>query len=144
MARIDRQRIESASAPVIEVIQTRVDDLDIQGHINNGSTVILLQEARARFNQVLDLPELTHSLRAMVAGLQVEFARELYYPEPVEISTSIVAVGRTSFVMGQVLRQGGQSAVYAETAIVMADENGPSPLPDKMRAAYSARLPAAD
>lgn len=142
MARIDRQRIEAAKAPVVEVIQTRFDDLDMQGHINNGSTVILLQEARARFNRLLGLPKITPALRVMVAALQVEFARELHHPEPVEISTSIISVGRTSFVMGQVARQGGQCAVYAETAMVLADENGPTPLPDDVRTAYSARLSA--
>ncbi|HEX7876232.1 MAG TPA: thioesterase family protein [Sphingobium sp.] len=136
MVRIDRARIEAAKSPVIEIVQTRFDDLDTQGHINNGAVVVLLQEARARFNRTLGLPRIASGVRVMVAGLQVEFARELHHPEPFEVATSILSVGRTSFVMGQVGRQHGQAAVYAETAIVMADANGPMPLPDDLRAAY--------
>lgn len=136
MARIDRARIDNAGSPVIETIQTRFDDMDTQGHINNGAVVVLLQEARARFNTRIGLGRKAADQRMMVAGLQVEFARELHHPEPVDIATSIIAVGRTSFVMGQVARQQGQAAVYAETTIVMTDANGPTPLSDAMRAAY--------
>ncbi|MDO6414503.1 thioesterase family protein [Sphingomonas sp. BIUV-7] len=137
MSRIDRNRIDAAREPVVELIATRFADLDMQGHINNGAAVTLLQEARTRFNGAIGLPRMTHSLRAMVASLRVEFARELYHPAPVEIATTILSVGRTSFVMGQALRQNGQSAVYAETVIVMADADGPTPLPEDVRRAYS-------
>lgn len=139
MTRIDRARIEAAGSPVVETIQTRFDDLDMQGHINNGAVIILLQEARTRFNKTLGLGGMTKDNRALVAGIQVEFVRELHHPAPVEISTAIISVGRTSFVMGQLLRQHGQNAVYCEIAIVMTDVNGPTPLTDAVREAYLAR-----
>ena len=139
MHRIDRQRIEGAPAPIVTRIATRFDDLDTQGHINNAAVVVLLQEARVGFNIAIGLPRVPRGLRWMVAGLHVEYARELHHPDPVEVATTILSIGRSSFVMGQVARQGGHGAVYAETAIVLTDDTGPAALPDDLRAAYAAR-----
>ena len=136
MARIDRQRLATAEFPVTLEIQTRYDDLDMQGHVNNAAGVVILQEARANFNRVAGLPALMGSLRTMVASLTVEYAGELYHPAPILVSTGVIAVGRTSFTLAQVARQEGTTRLFAQVVMVIADANGPAPIPDILREAY--------
>lgn len=118
---------------------TRFLDLDTQGHVNNASAVVILQEGRVKFNRAAGLPSVLGDLRAMVVGLSVEYAAEMYHPDPVEVHSGVLSVGRTSFVVGQILRQRGRTAVYAEFAMVMANAEGAAPLPDDCRVALEAR-----
>ena len=136
MARIDRKRLDAAEFPVTVEIATRFADLDMQGHVNNAAAALLLQEARAAFNRTANLPDLKGKLRAMVAALSIEYAGEMGYPAPVEISTGILDIGRTSFTLVQIARQHGRAGLYAQTVMVVADADGPAPIPDRLRAAY--------
>ena len=136
MPRIDRDRLKAASFPLITTVETRVADLDVQGHVNNSAAVTLLQEARAHLHRVGQLAELRGGLRPMVAGLWVEYAAEIYYPGPVDVHGGILSLGRTSYIIGQMARQAGRDCLYAEVAVALADENGPAPLPVALRESF--------
>lgn len=138
MSRIDRSRLDGAHFPVVEQVPTRWADLDMQGHVNNAVTVVILQEGRVKFNRVAGLPSTLGDLRAMVVGISVEYAAEMYHPDIIEVHTGILAIGRTSFTVGQVMRQRGRTAVYAQSSMVMANALGAAPLPDEFRAALEA------
>ena len=135
MTRIDRARFDAARFPVSLTVPTRFDDLDIQGHVNNAAAVVMLQEGRVRFNKAAELPHALGTLRAMIAGLNVEFAGEIRHPDPVEIETGVVAIGRTSFRVGQVARQAGRTCLYSEATMVFADASGAAPIPEMLRSA---------
>lgn len=134
MARIDRKRLDAATFPVRFEVQTRFDDLDIQGHVNNVSVVVMLQEARVHFNRIAGFWDMSKGLRMMAAGLTVEYAGEMHHPDPVEVFTAPIAIGRTSFTLGQIIRQGDRTTTYAEVTMVVADGDGPTPIPDPIRA----------
>lgn len=136
MARLDRAMMDAAMFPSIEVIPTRYADLDEQRHVNNAAVVVLLQEGRVRFNQVMELHDGFGGLRLMVAALGVEYAAELHHPEPVEIHSGIVRIGRTSFTIAQCIRQQCRTCVYGESVMVLADTNGPVAIPDHLRAVF--------
>ena len=136
MARIDRQRLVTAGFPVILEVQTRFDDLDMQGHVNNAAAVVILQEARAGFNRTAGLADHLGELRTMVAALTVEYARELRHPAPIEVGTGVVALGRTSLTLAQVAWQEGEPRLFAEVVMVVAGRNGPAPIPEGLREAY--------
>ena len=133
MPRLDRSLLAAKRFPVQLSIQTRVADVDMQGHVNNGAAVFLVQEARAHFHRAAGLPELREGLRVMVAGITVEYAAEIHYPDPVVAHSGILSLGRTSYIIGQVLRQGGRDCLYAETAVALAGPDGSMPLPDALR-----------
>ena len=136
MARIDRARLEAADFPFVTEIQTRYADLDPNGHVNNAAAAVILQEARGRFQHATGVKELMNRYRYIVAGLAIEFAAEMFFPEPVEVRTGVLHIGRTSFTVGQIAHQRGRTTLYAETTAVLADENGPTPMSDAVRAAY--------
>lgn len=140
MARIDRKRLDEAVFPVITTIQTRYDDIDAQGHVNNAAAAVLLQEGRVGLNRAARLLELRGDLRPVVAALSIEYAGEMHHPEPIEISSGVLAIGRSSVTIGQLARQGGRPTLYAETVLVMTGADGPAAMPEPMRAAYESVL----
>ncbi len=133
MDRIDRTALDKAHFPVTVSIPTRYSDLDPQGHVNNCALAFILQEARVNFHKTIDLPALMHGLRPMVAGITIEYATELNHPGDIEIGTVVTKIGRTSFTIQQTARQHGRTAIYAETTMVIADENGGVPLTAALR-----------
>lgn len=140
MQRLDRERLLQAPLPVAHEIQTRFSDADLQGHINNVATVELLQEGRVRFNRHVGLHLLRDHHGVMVAGIQVEYAAELDWMEPVTSHCGVLSIGRTSYTIGQVLLQGGKPGTFAETTLVIVGPDGPSELPPDFRAALEAEL----
>lgn len=136
VARIDRRRLDAADGIVLFDVPTRYGDVDMQGHVNNAAAVVILQEARARFNLASGVHELLGGLRMMVAALSVEYAGENHHPGTITVSTGLLAIGRTSFTLGQVARQNGRRTIYSEAVLVLADANGPASIPDALRKAF--------
>lgn len=134
MQRMDRDRLLKADLPVRYEIQTRFRDADLQGHINNVATVELLQEGRIAFNHRVGLQDHAGGLGTMVAAIQVEYAAQLDWTRPVVSHVGALAIGRTSYTIGQVLSQGGTAATFCECALVLAGPDGPVPLPEQLRA----------
>jgi acyl-CoA thioester hydrolase len=140
MARIDRARLEAARFPVVGDVPTRWHDLDNLGHVNNAAVAVILQEARSHFVHAGRVNEFRGELRTLVAALTIEYVAEMHFPGAIEVSTGVLHIGRTSLVLGQVGRQGGRTTLYAETVMVMADADGPTPIPDDIRAVLEALL----
>jgi acyl-CoA thioester hydrolase len=136
VARIDRQRLESAAFPLTTVIQTRFVDLDIQGHVNNAAAALILQEARVELSRAGGFLDHVGSLRPVVASLTIEYAGEMHHPDVIEVSSGVLSIGRRSAVVGQLARQGGRTTLYAETVLVMTDPSGAAAIPEALRAAY--------
>jgi acyl-CoA thioester hydrolase len=140
VARIDRRRLDRAVFPATITIPTRFDDIDALGHVNNAAAAVILQEARVALNQVAVVGEKRDALRPVVAALSIEYAGEMHFPEPIEVATGVLAIGRTSVTIGQLARQGGRATLYAETVLVMTDGAGTVALPAPLRAAYERLL----
>jgi acyl-CoA thioesterase FadM len=58
---------------------------------------------------------------------------DLVSPDPVEVSTGLVEIGRTSFGLGQIARQGHGIGLYAEIVQVLRDAQGPPAIPTDWR-----------
>jgi acyl-CoA thioester hydrolase len=72
----------------------------------------------------------------MVVALNVEYAAEMHFPAPVMVHTGVLALGRTSFTIAQLVRQNGRSALYAQAVMVITDANGPATLPAALRKTF--------
>jgi acyl-CoA thioester hydrolase len=136
LPRIDRERLDRATFPVVTTIPTRFDDIDSQGHVNNAAAAVILQEARVDLNFQAQVALARGGLSNMVASLCIEYAGEMRHPLPVEVSSGILALGRSSVIVGQLARQAGRPTLYAETVLVVVGPDGPTPMPDALRAAY--------
>jgi acyl-CoA thioester hydrolase len=131
--RIERAKLERGVFPYTCQVATRYSDLDQLGHVNNVAVAAIFQEGRNRFIRGVDLMGLARC-DLVVAALNIEFASDLYHPDPIDLSVGILDIGRTSFRFGQIASQNGRIGAYAEVVQVARDKNGPIPLPDAWRA----------
>ena len=108
--------------------------MDAYGHINNVSTLRLLEEARSRL--FAGYLQWTDS-RVLVARQEIEYRAVLHYStaDPkIWIWTS--RVGGASFELSYAIEDpSGQTTAVAATTIVVIDENSrPAQIPDEARA----------
>jgi acyl-CoA thioester hydrolase len=138
MIRIDRSRLEKAAFPVRISVATRFDDLDMQGHINNVAFASLIQEANILFNRAHVYPQCPPGTMIFVGGLCIDYVGQMHYPEPVEISTGVLEISRSTYVFGHRLEQGGRVTGYSEVNLILGTKEGSIPIPDAARAALEA------
>lgn len=103
----------------------RWGDLDAQGHVNNGAYVDYLQEARVHF-LLAGPPAIATMLDAgvLVVSHAVEYLRPIGLTDAVSIELWVDAVGGSRFVLGYDLRDAGELAARARTALVPFDLAG--------------------
>lgn len=125
----DRIGRDIAAFPTHRRLQTRVSDLDGNGHLNAIRIGHFYEDARAAFHVATG----RHGGRVLVAQLTLRYLAEGRWPEDAEVGTGVVRIGRSSFVMGQGLFQAGRCIGLCETVLVHTGGGGPSPLPESYR-----------
>ena len=140
MVRLDRQRLQNATFAEKVEIATRFDDLDVQGHVNNVAVAVLFQEARGKFNKGHLSAFLGNGRGLVVGSLHIDYVGTMHYPDPVEIETGVLEIGRTSYLLGQVARQGGRVAAFAEVILVMTENGRATPIPEEVRSVLEEAL----
>ncbi|MBW8784444.1 MAG: acyl-CoA thioesterase [Novosphingobium sp.] len=134
MPRPDPALLDPARYPFACRIEPRFGDLDVNRHINNTALVGLIEEGRVRFHAASGFHQALDGISAMVASLSVEYLAQAFYPDPLELRLGAAALGRTSYRMAIVVRQGESTIAFAEAVMVCIGAAGPVPLPDSFRA----------
>ncbi|WP_375429135.1 acyl-CoA thioesterase [uncultured Sphingomonas sp.] len=128
-------RLDPAAYPHTQSVQTRFQDLDVLGHLNNVAFAALFETARTKFNREAELWGKRFSgRRAVVARMEISYLVEGTYPEDVEIATGVGEIGGRSWSILSCMFQGDRPIATCDVVIVMdkdADGNG---LPDHFKA----------
>lgn len=138
MARPEPWRLDPAHYPHRETIQTRFQDLDPLGHINNVAMAGLFETARVRFNRAMGLAG-WHGHRWLVANITVNYLAETFFPDDVEIATGIGTIGTRSWTILAVASQNGEPVATCDAVIVMSPSGGVTALAPDFRAGLEAR-----
>lgn len=113
----------------------RYSDLDRQGHVNNAVYATFFETGRVAFltEEALYLREPGSSF--VVARIEIDYRGELHYPGTVDIGVRTLAIGRTSFRLGEAVFEGGRCIATAEAVIVLVDDatRKPRPLSPRLR-----------
>ncbi|WP_188235634.1 acyl-CoA thioesterase [Sphingopyxis sp. LK2115] len=132
-------RLRAASYPVCIELQTRFQDMDINGHLNNVAFAALFESGRVLLNrQVRPLGERPANERTMVAAVEINYLAEGHFPDPVEIATGIGRIGTSSWTIVQAMFQNGRCIATCDTVVVCRTDGQAKPL----RAAMVAELQA--
>ena len=122
-----------------EIIKPRVSETNAARHI--GFTVLPVWfEAAAEEVYRIFIPEMDPEVWSIiVAKLEMDCLRQIYFTQEVVIHTSILRIGKTSFTLSQSLSQEGQLAAKAKITMVHFDYRSgkPSPISDEHRGALS-------
>lgn len=107
-------------------VHVRFSDVDGYGHVNNVTFVEYLQEARIAVISRLfgEVPGSGGRASVVVGGIDVDYRRQLTSrPEPYDAWTRVVAMGRTSLVLGtevvDLAADDGAGAVAARGRVVL-------------------------
>lgn len=135
MARLNQVRLKNGIFPFQCEIETRFGDVDVQHHINNVAATDIIQEGRVRMAYKFDFASVIQEQRLVVASMTFEFASEMLHPAPVLVSSGVLEIGRTSYLLGQLASQNGTICAYAEIVQVASDNKGAAPFNPEWRAA---------
>lgn len=133
MPRPDPTRLAPSAYPHSETIQTRFQDLDPLGHINNVAMAALFESGRVRFNQAMGLAGWAGH-RWLVARIEINYIAEGNFPADVEIATGIGEIGTRSWQILSTAFQQGFAIATCDASIVMSGASGATRLPDDFRA----------
>ena len=129
MAKPEGWRLNLAAYPIILESDTRFQDMDINGHLNNVAFASLFENARVQLHRKArpwaDRPD---NERTMVASVEINYLREGNFPAPVTIGSGIGRIGNSSWVVVQAMFQNRQCIGTCDSVIVCRTDNEAKPL----------------
>lgn len=109
----------------------RFSETDMVGHMNNVSPFIYFEEARINFLKEVGLFANIHDIVGVpvVADLQCDFHKQLYFDQTIHTYVKAVHVGNTSFDLHyMVLNEEKEVVLTGRGRIVHVDKNTGKPL----------------
>ncbi|MEY3658468.1 MAG: hypothetical protein RL425_1229 [Pseudomonadota bacterium] len=122
-------RLDPATYPVSMTAQTRFQDMDINGHLNNVAFAALFENARVQLNRnVRPWADRPANERTMVAAVEINYLREGNFPDDVTVCSGIGRIGTSSWTIEQAMFQNGACIATCDTVIVCRTDNQAKPL----------------
>jgi acyl-CoA thioester hydrolase len=115
----------------------RFSDTDMNGHVNNVAFAALLESGRTAYTHGGHFPRFPAGCQVVMARVEIDYRMELHWPNAVDIGTSLLRVGNSSFVLGQGIFRGADCVTTGRTVLVLIDKatRRSAPLPADYRAA---------
>lgn len=132
MAKPDPARLSIDSYPHHDVIQTRFQDIDVLGHINNVAMAALFETGRVRFNRMMGLSH-RRGHRWLVANVEINYLAEGQMAD-MEMGHGIGRIGTRSWSILASAFQDGVCIATCDTVVVMEQKIGHAELPADFRA----------
>jgi acyl-CoA thioester hydrolase len=134
MAKPEGWRLDAASYPVSAPFQTRFQDMDINGHLNNVAFAALFESARVVVNRVANPREdRPKNERTMVAAVTINYLAEGHFPGDVQIATGVGSIGTSSWTLVQAMFQSGRCIATCDTVVVCRTDEQAKPLRRELR-----------
>lgn len=141
MPKPESWRLDAASYPVCIDLQTRFQDMDINGHLNNVAFAALFESGRVLLNrEIRPWEERPANERTMVAAVEINYLAEGNFPDPVQIATGIGRLGTSSWTIVQAMFQNGRAIATCDTVVVCRTDGEARPLRAAMVAELEAKL----
>lgn len=140
MPSFDPARLNTASYAHQISVETRFQDLDPLGHINNVAMAALFESGRVRFNRDI-LASRQHrdeGDRWLVARVEINYLAEAHFPAPVVITNAIGHIGNRSWTIFSAAWQDGQVVALCDSSLVYQSASGKTSISDSMRAELEA------
>ncbi|QIL91985.1 acyl-CoA thioesterase [Microbulbifer sp. SH-1] len=116
-------------------VEPRFSETDALGHINNTVLPVWFEQGRMPIFQLFN-PDLSLvKWNLILKKMEVDFVAQIYLFAPVEVRTSLSAVGNTSMTIHQEVWQKGQLVAQGDCVMVHFDydKQSKAPIPDAVR-----------
>jgi acyl-CoA thioester hydrolase len=130
-------RLEPASFPVLLEHPARYSDLDPSRRIGRDALVRWFEDARVAVELGrlgADLGTRRTQIRTMLASVRVDVLAPLRVADQYRIGLGVTHIGTTSFAYTYAVFSGDECVATGESVSVLVTSDGPSPLPDDVRA----------
>jgi len=97
----------------------RFADLDANGHINNGSFIEMLENARVSYLRQIVRSGLPR-FRLVIGRIEVDFKRQMFFPGTATACARIVEAHPRKVVIGQALFDGEGSCTAVQKVIMVS------------------------
>lgn len=125
MGYMNKAQPDELAAATEMALQLRWSDQDALGHVNNARILTLMEEARIRWTRE-DGRTGRFEFGTVVASIQIDYKRPLYYQPEMVIRMGISRVGNKSFTVRGIGYQDGQPVFDSTTVMVPLDADGVS------------------
>lgn len=118
-------------SPFVVDIQMRFRDTDRLGHVNNATVATYAEIGRLEYFRAAGA-----NLTSMIlARLALDFRRQIYLGQSVQIETRTLSIGTSSITIRQNVLADGEVATEIESVIVCFDYDAQRavPVPDRLR-----------
>lgn len=123
-------------------LDVRLGDLDPFGHVNNAVIATYVEQGRVLYlRDVLGTGADPVSMPFILARLEIDYLSQTMFTDPVEVSSRVDWIGRTSVHMSHLLTgYAGRELARSEAVLVAFDYSieKPMPVPDNWREAMTA------
>ncbi len=124
-------------------IEVRFRDLDVLGHVNNGTIITFFETARVRYWFDAGLYSLQagwKDLTFILAHLNCDFRKPVFYGQRVEVGSRVSEIKRSSLKVEQRLEADGKLAAEGHVILVYYDyaANRSLQIPSELRAIIQA------
>ncbi|MFC4592741.1 acyl-CoA thioesterase [Sphingobium tyrosinilyticum] len=124
MAKPESWRLSPETYSFITSMDTRFQDIDTMGHINNVAISGIFETARIRFHHHLGRHPQEQGVRWLVAAVSLNFVEESHFPYPFEVHCGIGHIGRTSWTVSSAAFQKGVCVATCDTTVVTHGSEG--------------------
>ncbi len=129
MARPEPWRLNPDCYPVSMTNQTRFQDLDLNGHLNNVAFAALFENARVQIHRhARPWDDRPANERTMVAHVAINYLREGRFPGDVMITSGVGHIGTSSWQIEQAMFQNGHCIATCDTVVVCRTDDQAKPL----------------
>lgn len=101
--------------------RVRFADLDILGHVNNKAFMTYAESARAAFLIQTGLFDPRGPRQNVVARLEIDYRRELHYPNELRVGLCVSRIGTKSFMLSQGIFAGETCVATVNATMVHID-----------------------
>jgi acyl-CoA thioester hydrolase len=143
MSRHDPARLIAANYPFSASVETRFQDLDPLGHINNVAMAALFEQGRVRFNRGMLREHAggrVPGVRWLVARVDINYLAEGFFPEPVLVASGIGRIGNASWTILSAAFQDDKCIGLCDATLVYTNADGPVTMPEGLRAMLTDQL----
>lgn len=138
MAKPEPWRLAADIYPFITTIQTRYQDLDIMGHVNNVAMAGIFETARVRFHRHLGRHPHDSGVRWLIAAVSLNYLQEAHFPAEITVGSAIGSIGNTSWTVMSAAFQDGECVATCDTVVVTHGPEGRRKVDDFLRTAMDA------
>ncbi|RAJ99219.1 acyl-CoA thioesterase [Aliidiomarina maris] len=120
----------------VEELKVRFYETDALGHVNNTVIPAWFETGRLPVFELFNEQGNPYEISLIVANLNVDFVRPVYFGFAVTIKTYIARLGKSSFDIGSEVWQKGELCAKGTTILVNYDHKNERsvPVPDSIRA----------